>query len=173
MPSAHFSPRERLIAGAFAEALFPGGRIVPPGGAATVDRLETILRGFGADTVRGYAVLLHALDLAPLLKHRKRFAAMSLSESEAYLQSWLDGDFTARARLIALSAPVKVAHLDDPAIYRTMGCVYDKRPKGEPPPRWMSQVVEGADVPDEDLECEVVVVGTSAGGAVVAKELAE
>src|SRR5439155_4613055 len=41
-------------------------------------------------------------------------------------------------------------------------------------PRWMTERTLGpTDVADETLECDVVVIGTGAGGAAVGKELAE
>src|SRR5215468_3149123 len=39
-------------------------------------------------------------------------------------------------------------------------------------PRWLSQVVR-ADDADEELECEVVIIGTDASGGVVGRELAD
>jgi choline dehydrogenase-like flavoprotein len=77
--------------------------------------------------------------------------------------------------LRVLTAPLKMAHFNDPDIFKTVGCRYGvEPPKAEPTPRWMERVASGAEVTGaEEVEADVVVIGTGAGGAVAAKELAE
>src|SRR5207248_6024569 len=81
-----------------------------------------------------------------------------------------------RLALRALVTPLKIAHFDDPALYRRLGCVYETTlPKAEQKPSYMTERVHAGPALDGDvaLECDVVVVGTGAGGAVVGRELAE
>ncbi|MEP6866140.1 MAG: GMC family oxidoreductase, partial [Deltaproteobacteria bacterium] len=69
-----------------------------------------------------------------------------------------------------------IAHFDDPALYKQLGCVYDfERSKAEQKPAYMRDRVHAGEKLGGDLavECDVVVVGTGAGGAVVGRELAE
>jgi choline dehydrogenase-like flavoprotein len=78
--------------------------------------------------------------------------------------------------LRALMTPLKMAHFDDPKLYKQLGCVYDmERVKGEAKPAYMRDRVHAGTELGGDLaiECDVVVVGTGAGGAVVGRELAE
>src|SRR5262249_6049104 len=70
----------------------------------------------------------------------------------------------------------KIAHYNDAEMYAAVGCQYGSLPVAQAErPRWLTEkVVTAAQLPTEEtIECEVVVIGTGAGGAVVAKELAE
>ncbi len=71
--------------------------------------------------------------------------------------------------------PLKLAFLDDPAIHAELGLRYRvEAPKKPERSRWREQIVDAGTLADDEvLECDVVVVGTGAGGAVVANELAE
>jgi len=71
-------------------------------------------------------------------------------------------------------APLKTLHLDDPRVYRSVGCQYraaavkrevDRRTAGQ---IFNADSLEGV----QQLDADVVVVGSGAGGAVVASELA-
>lgn len=163
----------RRVALSFAETLLPAGRILPGAGDRAVDRLEQVLSPFGPDAIRGYGAALRGLELAPLLSHRRPFSRLGREGREAVLDGWLHGGPAKRAHLLFLSVPLKTAHFDDPEVYRRFGCVYGQAPRAEVTPRWRQQVQAGRDLAGETLECDVVVVGTGAGGAVVAKELAQ
>src|SRR5207247_1831333 len=74
---------------------------------------------------------------------------------------------------MALTTPVKLAYYDDHAVYERLGVAWAFTSAAEPA-RWKSQITTGSEIEDDvDVECDVVVVGTGAGGAVVAKELAD
>ncbi|MFQ5351462.1 MAG: GMC family oxidoreductase N-terminal domain-containing protein [Candidatus Binatia bacterium] len=120
-----------------------------------------------------YSTILRSLEIAPLLTHGRRFSKLSLSQRQQVLDRWLDGGPSCRLRLSLLSWPLKASYFDDPKLYEQLGCVYQHNAEAEPKPRWWQQVRDGRTFPDEQLDCDVVVVGTGAGGAVVAKELAE
>ena len=164
---------EREIAVALAEALMPPGKRFPGGGARTVENLPRVLAMLSPIGARGYRALLRWLELVPLLTHRSRFSRLPREERERLLERWAGGRGLDRARMMLLSIPLKTAHFDDPAIYQRLGCTYGEAPMSSEKPSWWRQVHAGADLPDEDIECDVVVVGSGAGGAVVAKELAE
>jgi choline dehydrogenase-like flavoprotein len=78
-----------------------------------------------------------------------------------------------RLMLRAIITPLKIAHFDDPALYKQLGCVYDMHQKAEAKPAYMRDRVHAELGGDLAVECDVVVIGTGAGGAVVARELAE
>ena len=79
-----------------------------------------------------------------------------------------------RALFLAFTYPVKIAYFDAPGIHQALGCVWEKPVAAEKPAAWLRQITAARDLPaGEVLECDVIVVGTGAGGAVVANELAE
>jgi hypothetical protein len=162
----------RVTALAFANALLPAGKILPAAGEATLRRLEAKLGGFGAGVLAGYGALLRTLSNATRPTHGgRRFHELTVDEATAVLRRMRDGGTARRTMLTALAAPMKTAHFDDPELYGHLGCTWRHDGAAEPA-RWRQQIVDGAEL-DAEVECDVVVVGTGAGGAVVAKELAE
>lgn len=167
--------RERRIVAAIAEAAMPQGNVVDGGGEATVGRLERFFAGSPAGHRAGLRGLLWSCEGATLATHFRPFSALSLEERGRLLARWEERpSFAARAWLRGVLTPLKTAHFDDEETLRRLGCPYEARPRqAEEPPRWLAQVTDGREVSDDtELECEVVVVGTGAGGAAVAHELA-
>jgi choline dehydrogenase-like flavoprotein len=170
------SPGERATLTAVAEAVLPAGARFPGADARTVSRFLGYVGHMGdaaTPLVRG---LLHAVDVAAYARHLRGFARLSGEQRTALLESWRTGNVVWRTALRALAMPLKLAHFDDPAFYQAIGCVYEQPAQAAVPrPRFMQErMTRAADLPaNEDLECDVVVVGTGAGGAVVARELAE
>ncbi len=160
------------IATALAEAVLPAGTRMPGADAATMERLARSVASFGAPG--GYLRLLDLLEIAPLATTGKRFTDLDAERRAAFLWKWHEGGQLARGMFIALTYPLKNSHFDDRDVYKTLGCVWENPPVHDETPRWMQQVTAASDLDaSETLECDVVVVGTGAGGAVVAKELAE
>ncbi len=175
-PSSPLSASERALLVEIARTALPAGDVFPGADAATVARLERFLATLSPTLLQGYRALLTAVQSSALLRYRKRFANLEPDEQLAVLNAWQRAGIARRLGLRALLAPLKIAHFDNPDFYRTIGCVYEfGSPRAEPEPRFMRERVHDAALLEEDLEleCEVVVVGTGAGGAVVAKELAE
>jgi len=170
-----FGPRHAETAGALMEAVIPGGRVLPRGDAAAADRLARLIGSFDSRSLRHYQKLLGLLDGLALARTGRRFAKLDAERRAALIWSLHSGnDPVRRALFLALTYPVKIAFFDDLGVYQSLGCAYEKPVAAEKPQAWMRQVTAGRDLaPDEALECDVVVVGTGAGGAVVAKELAE
>jgi len=175
---SHLSDHERRIAITLVEALFPGGgRFLPRGDDSTVRKVEELFAQFGADAAKHWGALLktleHAARFVPSSRGRA-FSELHEYERARLLGAWSDASDVARRTLIlALTAPLKVAYFDDEMIYRALGAPHRFHSQPERP-RYMERVTRAQDLTEDvELECDAVVVGTGAGGAVVAKELAQ
>ncbi|HSD88124.1 MAG TPA: GMC family oxidoreductase [Kofleriaceae bacterium] len=166
--------RETLVA--VAETALPAGRFIPSAGPATVDKVERFVEKLPSQLSFGLKGLLRGLDAAAWIGERRPFRKVKPEKQLKLLEGWRQGDMFRRLMLRALVSPLKIAHFDDPKLYKQLGCVYDvEKAKGEAKPAYMRDRVHRADELGGDLavECDVVVVGTGAGGAVVGRELAE
>ncbi len=157
---------------AVAETVLPPGRFIPGAGEATVDKVEQFLDKLPGPLQRGVGGLLRGLDGAAWLGEFRPFAKLSSEKRLALLEGWRTGDPIRRLMLRALVTPLKMAHFDDPKLYQQLGCVYEATRVREAKPAYLRERVHQLDG-DLAVECDVVVVGTGAGGAVVGRELAE
>lgn len=161
---------------AVAETALPAGRFMPGATAKTVEKVEAFVEKLPSQLSFGLKGLLRGLDAASWLGERRPFVRVKPEQRLALLDSWRTGDAFRRLMLRALVSPLKMAHFDDPEMYKHLGCVYDvEKAKAEAKPAYMRDRVHRADELGGDLalECDVVVIGTGAGGAVVGRELAE
>lgn len=159
---------------AVAEAALPAGTLIPAAGELAASKVEQFTAGLPGAVELGLAGLLRGIDAQSWLVHRRSFAASSQSQRLALLERWRQGDPVRRLMLRALVSPLKIAHFDDPALYKQLGCVYEAaKVKGEAKPPYMRDRVHANLDEDLAVEADVVVVGTGAGGAVVGRELAE
>ncbi len=170
--SLAFSASERELALALATAVVPPGRILPGADAATLERLESFLLSLGRGIPAGYRMLLRGLDTAARVRTGLHFANLPLGRRVDLLDALSRIEAT-RLAVRALAAPIKIAHFERSEIYEALGCRYQVPSPPREQPRWLEQVTKAADLPrGETLECDVVVVGTGAGGAPLAYELA-
>jgi len=171
---AELSSRQRETLIALAETALPAGRFIPAAGAETVHKVELFLDLLPSPLQRGMGGLLYGLDATAWLSQRKPFARVKPEKRLAILERWRTGDVARRLMLRALVSPLKMAHFDDPKLYKQLGCVYDSTlPKAEAKPAYMRERVHGKLDGDLAVAADVVVIGTGAGGAVVGRELAE
>lgn len=163
--------REALVA--LAGTAIPAGTVFPAAGEEVVKRVERALARGPGFLARGYGGLVGALDAAAVARHGRRFARLDPGRRLEVLEGLRRGPLVGRAALRALVAPLKIAHFGDPGFHRSIGCVLPVA--GEERPRYLRERSRAAaDLGGpEGLECDVVVIGTGAGGAVVARELAE
>ncbi len=172
MTPTGLSPSDEKAALALARALLPPGRVMPAGNEKTVAGAVAFLGGEKSPVARGLGTFVRTLDAAAVLRTGRRFQNLSAPKQEELIKKW-ESDPVLRWPVFALGFLFKSTHFDDPEIYQKLGCVYHKGGPSEPA-RWMQQVFRGEEVEDgEEIECDVVVVGTGAGGAIVGKELAE
>ncbi|WP_231511791.1 GMC family oxidoreductase [Chondromyces apiculatus] len=159
---------------AIAEAAMPPGALLPGAGGPTATALAGWLKDVPAHVARGFRAMLWTVELATVATRLRPFSALSLAQRMDLLSGWEQRRSPAlRTALRALLIPLKLLHYERAEMFRHVGCRSDLPVVREEQPRWLSQVVNGREI-DEDLtlECDVVVVGTGAGGAPVAYELA-
>jgi choline dehydrogenase-like flavoprotein len=166
------SQAERAAERALAAAILPAGRRFRAGDDRTIDAALAMLRGMSPWAPALFRGAAAVLDRAALLRTARRFSRLDPDRQEALLQRW-SGDRLLRVPLALIATALKANHYDDPEMYAAMRCRVHPQARPEPA-RWLAQVVDGRTVADGvELECDVVVVGTGAGGAVVGRELAE
>ena len=165
-------PRARTLL-ALIEGIFWDCENREPDPATLLERLGRDVRGWGA---YGLVAITLVADLVALLGTGRTLVRLGPSQRQELLGRLLDARGLVRPGLGALlSVPFKLAFAAAPEVHARLEVPYRKDPPApEPAPRWMQQIFAASTfVADETVECEVVVVGTGAGGAVVAKELAE
>ncbi len=156
---------------AIAEAIVPGSPHVPAADEASFESAEALVGDFHPGLLFAWRMAHRALDAATLPRTGKRFSALSAEEQDRALRRW-EKDPILRAPLGLIAMMHKLVHFDRQPVYEALGGVRTGGEKLERP-AWLAQVHRVPDWTQGDLECDVVVIGTGAGGAVVGKELAE
>src|SRR5437764_903416 len=166
------SDANRRIAIAVARACVPPGERLGGAGPSTVDRLEDALAEIDPRAISGYSAALQTLEQEARLTNSGRpFSALTAEEAERHLVRLADGSIPSRALALAVTMPLKLAYFDDAGVYEELRSPFGFTASDEPA-RWRDQIMRlGGD--DTEIECDAVVIGTGAGGAVMAKELAE
>jgi len=165
-------PSQRRAAIALAEAIIPGGPTIRPADERTVATLEQVVEHISPWATRVLASFVTILDRAAVLSTGRRFSSLDRHAQQRLLAKW-EKDPVLRAPVGALAFGLKFCHFDTLDVYESLGGKLNVVQHDENP-RYLSQVVEATDWDAaEEIECEIVVVGTGAGGAVVGKELAD
>ncbi|MEW6777256.1 MAG: GMC family oxidoreductase N-terminal domain-containing protein [Bdellovibrionota bacterium] len=165
---------EREIFLKLAEAALPAGKIFPGADSETVSKMENFIHRIGPAAHYGFRAALWALEVQALPRYGRPFSKLSSEKRLAMLESWQQGEVT-RLWLRMLLTPLKAAHFNNPKMFEAIGCRYAVEPPAQiEEHRWQQNITSGTNLgQDEEMECDAVVVGTGAGGAPVAKELAE
>jgi hypothetical protein len=169
------SARERAALVAIARVVMPAGERLPAAGERAVDTLVAYLAR-APRVLSGYRTLLLGLEAAARLRYGRNVGALDDAKLGKLLETWRTGDPARRTLLRLITAPLKAAHVDTPEVYAKIGIPHGVVPPPKPDfPRYVTErTTRMADLDgDEVVECDAVVVGTGAGGAVVARELAE
>jgi choline dehydrogenase-like flavoprotein len=154
-----------------AEAIIPGAPGIPAADEATVARAHDVIEAFHPSLPRAWRVAQAALAAAAIAQTGRPFDALSAARQEALLTRWQD-DPVLRSALGLVGLVYKFVHFDQKDVYGTLGGKLNVVDSLESP-RWLRQIHRGEDFREDDVECDVVVVGTGAGGAVVGRELAD
>jgi len=159
---------------ALVEALIPGSRDLPAADETTIRRAEEVVRHVHPSLVRAWVAAQRTLDAAAYPRSGRPFHALSADAQEAMLRRW-EKDPVIRQALAIISLVYKLVHFDVPEHPSPSGAPHRAalrvvRPAEEP--RWQRQVHDGDAWDGGEIECDVVVIGSGAGGAVVGRELA-
>lgn len=157
-----------------AEAATPVGEHVRAPSVDMVQRIEALLEPAGGTASKGYAALLHALDLASLPTTGQRLSELPLETRMRVLGELADGAAT-HWLVRAATTPMKLAQVTRPGMPDHLGANVGlgSLPVVEEHQRWGERVMDARELPDgETIEVDCVVVGTGAGGAPVAHALA-
>ncbi len=167
--------RQQELLLAIAKAALPAGMVFPGADGNVVAAVTGMLADVSPVARQAYLACMRAVDASSLLRYGRRFTRLDPAPQLEVLDAWRGSNIAKRLSLRALLTPLKAAHFDNPDFYKAIGCVYEFSNKPETLPRYMRERAHDAGQLDEDLEidCDVVVVGSGAGGAVVARELAE
>jgi choline dehydrogenase-like flavoprotein len=156
---------------ALARALLPGSTRIPGADAVSVQLAEDAVATLAPWLVKPWRAAQRALDLAALARTGRRLSALAPERAEQLLRAW-QHDPVLRQPLNIISVMYKLVHFDRPEVVRALG--------GRPNiagnldrPCWLAQVHRADDWRGGDVDCDAVVVGTGAGGAVVGRELAD
>jgi choline dehydrogenase-like flavoprotein len=161
---------------ALADSILPHGGALEPGASDVnvAGQLEAYLDRCAPGTRRTVNLMLTALNLSSILsRHVRPFRMISAKSREAYLVACETSKIRQRREtLIALKALILMFFCSDDRIKPLIG--YDGQPykKVERDPGVVELKVEQPE-PGFYESADVVVVGSGAGGAVAAKELAE
>lgn len=157
---------------ALARAIIPQGRRLPGAGVRAVEASERLAEKMSAGGAMLFRQLVSLLDWLAVVQTGSRFQKLGPVQREEVLRTW-DRSALMRWPLFVLAGLFKSTHFDHKEVYDAYDVEYDKGGPAEKV-RWVSQVHSGDDWdPGEIVECDVVVVGTGPGGAIVGKELAE
>ncbi|MEZ4298403.1 MAG: GMC family oxidoreductase [Polyangiaceae bacterium] len=168
------SPHEAKIAFALARAALPAFGVLPGADERSITGLARWLSEVPPTVRTSYIAGLWALEGTSVLSHGRPFTRLSPeAQAEVLEQRQQSRRYIERALLQGLVVPLKWLHFDAPEMHAHVGCRYERPPVKDEQPRWLAQVTNGREVSEDmEIECEVVIVGTGAGGAAAAYELA-
>ena len=171
MPFGPLQDFQRRSAVAFAEAIIPGSRKILAGDEATVARVEEIIGDLHPTLASGFRAAQSLLSAAAIRETGRPFYLLSADRQDEILQRW-EVDPILGKPLSLFELVYKFVHFDRKPVYEGMGGRFNTVNALEAP-RWLGQVHRADAWDGDEIECEAVVIGTGAGGAVVGQALAE
>lgn len=175
LPAADpLTARDERLLWALGEAMLVPGEKVPAFDERTMEiarRLWPLLPVHVTGFVRTALVALDALAFA---RTGRRLASLPLEPRRELIEALGRARPAGEALLMLAGLPLRTAHFARRDYLEAIGWPANVPPAREPEPRWMAQVTAPEALQAEQtLECDVVIVGTGAGGATAAAMLAE
>jgi hypothetical protein len=176
MPHNLSVAQHRTLA-ALAEALAPASPHLPLSAteAGVADSLDALLDRFDATPRRLLKLLVTALRFAPVLKGKgATFPKLDSERREAYLREALAQPRWDHDVVVNLRALCDMVYAGDPRFRRHVGDFNEPYKTGVPvPPETELRVIHHPELrASTSVDCDVVIVGSGAGGSIIARELA-
>ena len=178
MAKYRLSAKERKILLKLGEAILPETSLLPHFDAEVIERIERFFSAEGAppELPIFFKAMLHLLEAGARARHLRPMSKLPVHKRLAYLRkSWAEAAYPKRVLFRLFSLMVKASYLNNELIFERLGLEY-RKPEiaDEAPQRWRERILHGGEIEEDmELEAEAVVVGTGAGGAVAAYQLAE
>lgn len=174
-PEAELAPREEEILRALFDAVIPENEHLPRPRAEIESRYKVYLALLPESVRSTMTSLLWALELGATARYFKPFTKLDAARQQSYVNWLYDEVFPTHVAIRALLFGLKYAYFSAPTVKSHLGHRLRVQTSNEPLPRYMQErMLSTRDwTPGETLEADVIVIGTGAGGAVVAKELAQ
>ena len=164
-----FSPGDKRTLLALARAAFPKGARAPPVDDALADRTVAFLEGAPREARLFLRAVLFAFEWTA--QPGRRFSRLPAEAARRCVERWAHARLSlVRLAFRAILSPLKLVHYGEPTVARALG--YDPPAEtacAHPRPSVLLRPKRATG----RLRCEVAVIGSGAGGATVAKELAE
>jgi choline dehydrogenase-like flavoprotein len=174
MGKTFLTETERRIFLKIGQTLIPAGEKFPPLGPEVIERIETYLADGPAALRKVFKVIIRAMERGSYVRYLKPFSKLDENRALQYLVGWADAYPHKRLPFKVLFSVLKAGYYNNENLFKQLDIEYRKPEVKDEPVRWESQIMPGEEIREVlELEAEVVVIGTGAGGAVVASELAE
>jgi long-chain-alcohol oxidase len=165
---------ERAVLGAFTEALLPGGNGLPRG--TDIDPVGPVSRLLLEVPQRVRLAIRLALVLFELSTFPRRFSKLALERRASHLERVSRGSGLRRDMFLLLKTLATLGYARDEVVQRAIGVSArceraDPHEPRTPAPPALSR--EALQAPSGSEHCDVVIVGSGAGGAAAARTLAE
>ncbi|NUN12447.1 MAG: GMC family oxidoreductase [Myxococcales bacterium] len=157
-----------------AEAVTPAGQTVAAPDADLVNHVWAILLRIGSEAAGRYGTLLSALDVAAIPLAGRRLFDLPVELRTKTLKTLADCALSS-ALVLGTTAPLRLAQVTRGVVASGVGIdsASTQLCGTEEVARWHRRLIDARSLADgETLEVDVVVVGSGAGGAVVAHTLA-
>lgn len=165
---------ELARARAFAEAVIVPGRLVPAVDDETMANAIQMLSGMPSGALRVYRMALKGIGAMARLRTGRRFESLSPARRRKVLDWISNRGVGGRGLVMLVGLPLKTGHFSRRVYLDAIGVPDYECESRERPPRWLSNVITPDTMdPQLEIEADVVVIGTGAGGGVIAAELAE
>ena len=169
-----FSEKERHIFYRIGQACLPVGRIFPEFDYEIILSIEEYIQSGSRVICRVFQVLLWFVELFSYFRYLKPFSKLRADQAEKYISGWSKAFALRRLPFRLVATVLKAGYYNNPAIFQKLGVEFAKPPAKDEPAKWVQKIQAGEEIHENiELEAEIIVVGTGAGGAVVASELAE
>lgn len=121
---AIFSNKEKQILTAIAETLFPEGGKIPYSALemGVSVKIESFIQNLPEDSQRGLKLLLHLINLTPIITHFRTFLKLDLKSRQKFFEKWENSWFLAKRNIaMAIKGIVCLVYYNSPEVQKIIG----------------------------------------------------